>query len=56
MSVITPTAGTDDIGERRAAWLLLLNVAHAIDHWVLLIFPLRSVRSRWISALSAGKT
>ena len=24
--------------ERRAAWELLLNVAHAIDHWVLLIF------------------
>ncbi len=24
--------------ERRAAWELLLNIAHAIDHWVLLIF------------------
>ena len=24
--------------ERRAAWELLLNVGHAIDHWVLLIF------------------
>ncbi len=38
MSVTTPTAAPDDIGERRAAWLLLLNIAHAIDHWVLLIF------------------
>jgi MFS family permease len=26
------------VRERRAAWELLLNVAHAIDHWVLLIF------------------
>jgi MFS family permease len=26
------------VHERRAAWELLLNVAHAIDHWVLLIF------------------
>ncbi len=31
----TPAASTD---ARRAAWSLLLNVAHAIDHWVLLIF------------------
>ena len=27
-----------DVRERRAAWQLLLNIAHAIDHWVLLIF------------------
>ncbi len=32
------TAAPDDVRERRAAWELLLNVAHAIDHWVLLIF------------------
>ena len=24
--------------ERRAAWELLLNIAHAVDHWVLLVF------------------
>jgi MFS family permease len=32
------TAAPTEIRERRAAWQLLLNVAHAIDHWVLLIF------------------
>jgi len=37
MSVSAPTA-TADIRERRAGWELLLNVAHAIDHWVLLVF------------------
>jgi MFS family permease len=31
-------AATAEVGERRAAWQLLLNVAHAIDHWVLLVF------------------
>jgi len=36
MSVFTAARG--EIRERRAAWELLLNVAHAIDHWVLLIF------------------
>jgi len=35
MSVATSAAAA---GERRAAWELLLNVAHAIDHWVLLVF------------------
>lgn len=34
-SAAAPTAA---VRERRAAWELLLNVAHAIDHWVLLIF------------------
>jgi MFS family permease len=38
MSASTPTAALDDAGAKRAAWSLLLNVAHAIDHWVLLIF------------------
>jgi MFS family permease len=33
-STVAPAQAT----ERRAAWELLLNVAHAIDHWVLLIF------------------
>ncbi len=33
-STVAPAPTT----ERRAAWELLLNVAHAIDHWVLLIF------------------
>ena len=37
MSASAPTA-TADVRERRAGWQLLLNVAHAIDHWVLLIF------------------
>jgi MFS family permease len=32
------TAASPEVRERRAAWELLLNVAHAIDHWVLLIF------------------
>lgn len=32
------TAVPAELRERRAAWELLLNVAHAIDHWVLLIF------------------
>ena len=31
-------AAPPEVRERRAAWELLLNVAHAIDHWVLLIF------------------
>ena len=31
-------AAPTEVRERRAAWELLLNVAHAIDHWVLLIF------------------
>ena len=31
-------AAQSEVRERRAAWELLLNVAHAIDHWVLLIF------------------
>jgi MFS family permease len=31
-------AAPSEARERRAAWELLLNVAHAIDHWVLLIF------------------
>lgn len=34
----TVTAARSEVRERRAAWELLLNVAHAIDHWVLLIF------------------
>jgi len=33
-----PAAAPAEARERRAAWELLLNVAHAIDHWVLLIF------------------
>ena len=36
MSVTAATPS--EARERRAAWELLLNVAHAIDHWVLLIF------------------
>jgi MFS family permease len=32
------TAAPAEVRERRAAWEVLLNVAHAIDHWVLLIF------------------
>ena len=31
-------AAPSDVRERRAAWQVLLNVAHAIDHWVLLVF------------------
>jgi MFS family permease len=38
MSISTPAPTVADGAERRAAWSLLLNVAHAIDHWVLLIF------------------
>jgi len=38
MSVSTPAAAPAAPHERRAAWELLLNFAHAIDHWVLLIF------------------
>lgn len=38
MSVSAPAAAPAALRERRAAWELLLNVAHAIDHWVLLIF------------------
>jgi MFS family permease len=38
MSLSTPVPTVADVAERRAAWSLLLNVAHAIDHWVLLIF------------------
>jgi MFS family permease len=38
MSVTAPTAAPREARERRAAWQLLLNVAHAIDHWVLLVF------------------
>lgn len=38
MSVSTSASPLAAPGERRAAWKLLLNVAHAIDHWVLLIF------------------
>ena len=36
--MIAPAAAPAEARERRAAWELLLNVAHAIDHWVLLIF------------------
>jgi MFS family permease len=38
MSLSTPVPTVADVAERRAAWSLLINVAHAIDHWVLLIF------------------
>jgi MFS family permease len=38
MSLSTPAPIVADAAERRTAWSLLLNVAHAIDHWVLLIF------------------
>ena len=38
MSISTPVPTVADAAERRVAWSLLLNVAHAIDHWVLLIF------------------
>lgn len=38
MSIVTPSATAAPGDARRAAWPLLLNVAHAIDHWVLLIF------------------
>ena len=31
-------AAPSEVRERRAAWQVLLNVAHAIDHWVLLVF------------------
>ncbi|GIL04171.1 MFS transporter [Betaproteobacteria bacterium PRO7] len=38
MSIVTRSATAAPGDARRAAWSLLLNVAHAIDHWVLLIF------------------
>jgi MFS family permease len=38
MSIIASPVALDPSVTRRAAWSLLLNVAHAIDHWVLLIF------------------
>jgi MFS family permease len=38
MSAPASTAAVPAVHERRAAWELLLNVAHAVDHWVLLIF------------------
>lgn len=38
MSIVTRSAAAAPGEARRAAWSLLLNVAHAIDHWVLLIF------------------
>jgi MFS family permease len=38
VSVTTPSTAAASTEARRAAWSLLLNVAHAIDHWVLLIF------------------
>lgn len=38
MSIAAPGNAAAPAATRRAAWSLLLNVAHAIDHWVLLIF------------------
>lgn len=38
MSVSAPIAAVEAPATRRVGWSLLLNVAHAIDHWVLLIF------------------
>lgn len=38
MSIVTPSGRAAPAAARRAGWSLLLNVAHAIDHWVLLIF------------------
>jgi len=38
MSIAAPGNAAATADTRRAAWSLLLNVAHAIDHWVLLIF------------------
>jgi MFS family permease len=38
ISATTSAAAPTAARERRAAWELLLNVAHAVDHWVLLIF------------------
>ena len=38
MSRAASVSASDAVGERRAAWELLLNVAHGVDHWVLLIF------------------
>lgn len=38
MSASTSATPIAAPAERRAAWELLLNVAHTIDHWVLLIF------------------
>jgi MFS family permease len=38
MSSPASVSAASGAGERRAAWELLLNIGHAIDHWVLLIF------------------
>ncbi|HXF46527.1 MAG TPA: MFS transporter, partial [Burkholderiaceae bacterium] len=38
MSAASPIAAVEPPATRRVGWSLLLNVAHAIDHWVLLIF------------------
>lgn len=38
MSIAAPGNAAATADTRRAAWSLLLNFAHAIDHWVLLIF------------------
>ena len=38
MSAAPTIAAADEPPARRLGWSLLLNVAHAIDHWVLLIF------------------
>lgn len=38
MSIAAPGNAAESAETRRVAWPLLLNVAHAIDHWVLLIF------------------
>jgi MFS family permease len=38
MSIPASASAPPAAGERRAAWEVLLNVAHAIDHWVLLVF------------------
>jgi MFS family permease len=38
MSAASPIAAAEAPAARRLGWSLLLNVAHAIDHWVLLIF------------------
>jgi len=38
MSASSTSTAAAPATERRAAWELLLNIAHAIDHWVLLVF------------------
>ncbi len=38
MSTAATPIAPDSSATRRVAWPVLLNVAHAIDHWVLLIF------------------